>query len=79
MKIETQTKITIDLDGTAHTLTRSEAEDLYHKLKKELGITDTHIWPSIPQYPMPNIPEWPPQTPTTPSYPQVWCGTKPTL
>jgi hypothetical protein len=76
MKIETQTAITIDLDGTTHTLTRSEAEDLYYKLKKELGITDTQIWPNIPQNPMPNFPEWPPQTPIYPSYPQVWCATQ---
>ena len=72
MKIETRTKITINLDGAEYTLARSEAEDLYYKLKKELGITDTQIWPSIPQNPMPSFPEWVPQTPTTPAYPQIW-------
>jgi len=76
MKIETHTKITIDLDGTAHTLTRSEAEDLYYKLKKELEIKDTRIWPSIPQNPLPKTPDWIPQTPTTPAYPQIWCSTQ---
>ena len=66
MKIETQTKITINLDGAEYALNRSEAEDLYYKLKKELGITDTQIWPSIPQNPLPQ-------------YPRIWCGTNPTI
>jgi len=41
MKIETKTKITITLDENEYTLTRSEAQELYNKLKKELEVTDT--------------------------------------
>ena len=79
MKIETKTKITITLDENEYTLTRSEAQELYNKLKKELGITDTlpyylpkensrppDDWAEIPLYPM---------HPPFPSHPQVWCST----
>jgi len=41
MKIEIKTKITITLDENEYTLTRSEAQELYNKLKKELEVTDT--------------------------------------
>jgi len=34
MKIETKTKITITLDENEYTLTRSEAQELYNKLKR---------------------------------------------
>lgn len=79
MKIETETKITITLDEKEYTLTRSEAQELYNKLKRELEITDTlpyylpkeksrppDDWWYHPLPPLPAIPSHPP-------FPQVWC------
>ncbi len=80
MKIETNTKITIKIGDQEFTLTRSEAEELYNKLKTELGKSDTIIWPKQypePQNPLPHQPQWVPTTYPDihpyPSYPQVWC------
>ena len=75
MKIET--KITINLDEKEYILTRIEAENLYHALKKELGISNNVYWPTLPQNPLPQYP-MPIHTPTHPLYPNVWCATSST-
>lgn len=81
MKIETETKITITLDEKEYTLTRSEAQELYNKLKGELEITDTlpyylpkeksqppDDWWCHPLPPLPAIPSHPP----FPKQPGIW-------
>lgn len=63
-------------------LNKDEAIELYHALKKELGIADTYYPPMQPYIPKddewrkhPSTPApwtWP-TDPTCPSYPQIWC------
>ena len=80
MKIETKTKITITLDENEYTLTRSEAQELYNKLKKELEITDTlpYYLPKEMSRNHDHRTDWvnfPVPIEPYPSHPQVWYST----
>ena len=74
MKIETRAKIIITLDEKEYTLTRSEAQELYNKLKKELEIPDD-TWKTIPLpplAPLKTFPLYPSQPPSFPNQPGIW-------
>lgn len=83
-KIETETTITIKIDGQEFYLTQEEARELFFSLKGSLGIVDPPAYPMQPYTPPtplePYIPKNPqpdpwiqPGWPTYPGYPQVWC------
>lgn len=56
--IEVSTDIKINIKGTAHILSKEEANALYQCLKQELKLNDTFTNPPTPNWPG-KLPTWP--------------------
>jgi len=66
--IQVKNEYEVVINDHVFSLDKSEAEDLYYKLKTALGKNELLEWPSIPDYP--------PSFPTYPSHPVPIVYTK---